>query len=74
MHLLCGVVPARFIKYVLKTQLNSLCRRAARLILPDLSLSTPTKLKAIEIIPSQEQFMYNTDVLVSKVHMGLTPQ
>ena len=59
---------------VLIQKLNSLYRRSANLILPDCSLSTSAKLKAIEILPLQEQFMYNTAVLMFEVHMGLTPQ
>ena len=43
----------------LKT-LNSLHRRAAKLILPHHSLSTTAKLKNLDILPLQEQFVYNT--------------
>ena len=71
MHLPCGVVPVRFIY---KKKLNSLHRRAAKLILPDRSLSTSAKLKALEIIPLREQFVYNTAVLMFKMHMGLALQ
>ncbi|WP_419598339.1 reverse transcriptase domain-containing protein [Thiolapillus sp.] len=55
-------------------KLNSLHRRAAKLMLPDRSLSTSAKLKALEILPLREQFVYNTAVLMFKVHMGLAPQ
>ena len=55
------------------TKVDSLHRRAAKLILPDRSLSTPAKLKA-EILPLREQFVNNTAVLMFKVHMGLAPQ
>ena len=49
-------------------KLNSLHRRAAKLILPDRSLST------LDILPLREQFVYNTAVPLFKVHMGLAPQ
>ena len=56
-------------------KLNSLYRRAAKLILLEQSLSTTAKLKKkLDILPLQKQFMYNTAVLVFKVHMGLTPR
>ena len=58
----------------LKKKLNSLHRRAAKLILPDRSLSTSAKLKALEILLLREQFVYNTAVLKFKVHIGLAPQ
>ena len=32
------------------------------------------KLKALEILPLQEQFMHKTGVLMFKVHMGLAPK
>ena len=73
MHLPCGVVPVRFI-YIKKKLLNSLDRRAAKLILPDRSLSTSAKLKASKILPLREQFVYITAVLMFKVHVGLAPQ
>ena len=57
----------------LKT-LNSLYRRAVKLILPEQSLSTTAKLRKLDILPLQKQFMYNTAVLMFKVHMGLTPR
>ena len=48
-------------------KLNSLHRRAAKLILPDHSLSTTAKLKKLDILPLQEQFVYNTAVLMFKI-------
>ena len=55
-----------------KTQLPPQTR--AKLILPDHSLSTRAKRKKLGILPLQEQFMYNTAVLMFKVHMGWAPQ
>ena len=55
-------------------KLNSLHRRAAKPILPDHSLSTTAKLKKLDILPLQEQFVYKTAVLIFKVHMGWAPQ
>ena len=55
-------------------KLNSLHRRAAKLIFPDHSLSTTAKLKKLDILPLQEQFVYNKAVLMFKVHMGWAPQ
>ena len=72
MHLLCGAMPVRFT--LKKKKINSLHRRAAKLILPDHSLSTTAKLKKLDILPLQEQFVYNTAVLMFKVHMGWAPQ
>ena len=54
-------------------RLSSLHRRAAKLILPDHSLSTTAKLKKLDILPLQEQFVYNTAVLMFTVHMGWVP-
>ena len=71
MHLLCGAMPVRF---TLKKKLNSLHRRAAKLILPDHSLSTTAKLKKLDILPLQERFVCNTAMLMFKVHMGWAPQ
>ena len=55
-------------------KINSLHRRAAKLILPDHSLSTTAKLKKLDILPLQEQFVYNTAMLMFKIHMGWAPQ
>ena len=57
-----------------KKKISSLHRRAARLILPDHSLSTTAKPKKLDILPLQEQFVYNTAVLTFKVHTGWAPQ
>ena len=66
MHLLCGAMPVRF-TLKKKKKINSLHRRAAKLILPDHSLSTTAKLKKLDILPLQEQFVYNTAVLMFKI-------
>ena len=55
-------------------KINSLHRRAAKLILPDYSLSTTAKLKKLDTLPLQEQFVCNTAVLMFKVHTGWAPQ
>ena len=57
-----------------KKKLNSLHRRAAKLILADRSLSTTATLKKVDILPLQEQFVFYTAVLMFKVHMGWEPQ
>jgi len=54
--------------------LNSLHRGATKLILPEHSLSTAAKLKKSDILPLQKQSVYNTAVLMFKVHMGWAPQ
>ena len=50
--------------------LNSLHKRAVQLILPDHSLSTTAKVKKLDILALQEQLVYNTAVLMFKVHTG----
>jgi hypothetical protein len=54
-------------------KLNSLYRRAAKLILPDQSLSTAEKMKKLEILPLNKQFEFNKCVLMYKVHIGQAP-
>ena len=74
MHLLCGAMPVRFtLKKNYNKKINSLHRRTAKLILPDHPLSTTAKLKKLDILPLQEQFVYNTAVLMFKVHMVWAP-
>lgn len=53
--------------------LNSLHRRAIKLIHTDPTLSTELKMKSMDILPLDKQFMYNTAVLMFKVHTGLAP-
>lgn len=54
-------------------KLNSLYRRAAKLILPDQSLSTAEKMKKLKILPLNKQFEFNKCVLMYKVHIGQAP-
>ena len=56
-----------------KKKLNSVYIRAAKLTLPEQSLSTTAKLRKLDNLPLQKQFMYYTAVLMFRVHMGLTP-
>jgi hypothetical protein len=53
--------------------LKSLHRRAAKLILPDPSLSTDEKQRVLNILPIERQFMYNTAVLMFKVRLHKAP-
>ena len=55
-------------------KLNSLHRRAGKLIVPNPYLSTSEKLQAAKIIPLKQQFQLNTAVLVYKVKHGLAPK
>ena len=64
---------AKEIRLQKKTRLNPLYRRAAKLILPNRSLSTTAGL-TLDILPLQEQFMYSTAVLMFKVHSSWAPQ
>ena len=56
-----------------KKKLNFLYRRAAKLILPEQSLSTTAKLRKLDILPPQKQFIHNAAVLMFKVHSGMAP-
>lgn len=53
--------------------LKSMHRRAAKLILPDPSLSTDEKQRALNILPIERQFIYNTAVLMLKMRLHKTP-
>ena len=53
-----------------KKKINSFYRRAAIFILPDHSLSTTAKLQKSDIL----LLLYNTVMLMFKVHMGWAPQ
>ena len=55
-------------------KLNSLHRRAAKIIVPNAFLSTDQKLKSAGILPLTQQFDFNTAVLVYKTRLGLAPQ
>ena len=51
---------------ILFNKLNSLHRRAAKLMITDSSLSTDTKLRYLGILPLKEKLMFNKAVLVFK--------
>jgi hypothetical protein len=53
--------------------LNSLHRRAAKLILSDPSLTTEEKQQELGILPLDKQFLYNTAILMQKVRLNKTP-
>ena len=57
---------------ILFNKLNSLHRRAAKLI-TDSSLSTDTKLRYLGILPLKEKLMLNKAVLVFKAYKNLAP-
>ena len=54
-------------------KLNSLHKRAAKLILPDQSLSTTEKLNKLNIIPLDKQLKFNRCVIMFKIHTGKAP-
>ena len=54
-------------------KLNSLHRRAAKLLLPDKNLSTDEKMKALSILPLQKQLYFNKTVLMFKMNRRMTP-
>ena len=54
-------------------KLNSLHRRAAKLLLSDKNSSTDDKMKAFSIIPLQKQLYFNKAVLMFKVNRRMTP-
>ena len=54
-------------------KLNSLHRRAAKLLLPDKNSSTDEKMKALSILPLQKQLYCNKAVLMFKVNRRMTP-
>ena len=53
--------------------LNSLHRRAAKLIISDSSLSTDTKLRYLGLLPLKEKLMFNEAVSVFKAYKNLAP-
>ena len=59
---------------ILVHRLNSLHRRAAKLMMPDLSLTTDAKLQHLELLPLREKLMLNEAVLVFKAFRNLAPQ
>lgn len=52
---------------------NSLYRRAAKLILPDPSLSTDDKMRKLNILPLRKQFEYNKSIFMYKITNQLAP-
>ena len=57
----------------LKKQLNSLHRRAVKLILPDLFLSAEQKMSALGILNLLQQLAYNNGVFMHKVLNNNSP-
>ena len=58
---------------ILFNKLNSLHRRAAKLMISDSSLTTNTKLRYLGLLPHKEMFMFNKAVLVFKAYKNLVP-
>ena len=54
--------------------MNSLHRRAAKLILSDPSIPTDEKLKTLKLLPLTKQLKYNKAVVMFEVHSGKTPE
>ena len=54
-------------------KLNSLHRRAAKLLLPEKNTPTDEKLKALSILPLRKQLYINKAVLMFKVNRKMTP-
>ncbi|WP_419626843.1 hypothetical protein, partial [Thiolapillus sp.] len=55
-------------------KLNSLHRRAAKLILSDPSIPTDDKLKTLKLLPLTKQLKYNKAVMMFKVRNGKSPE
>ena len=55
-------------------RLNSLHRRAAKLILPDPSLSTDQKLKKLNILPLHKHLLFNKGVMMFKIRNDTQPK
>ena len=55
-------------------KLNSLHRRAAKLILSDPSKPADDKLKTLKLLPLMKQLKYNKAVMMFKVRNGKTPE
>ena len=55
-------------------KLYSLHRKAAKLMMPDLSLTTDARLQHLGLIPLREKLMLNKAVLVFKAFRNLAPQ
>ena len=54
-------------------RLNSLHRRAAKLMISDSSLTTDTKLRYLGLLPLKEKLMFNKAVIVFKAYKNLAP-
>ena len=59
---------------ILFHKLTSLHRRAAKLMMPDLSLTTDAKLQHLRLLPLREKLMLNKAVLVFSAFQNLAPQ
>ena len=59
---------------ILFHKLKSLHRRFAKLMMPDLSLTTDAKLQHLGLLPLREKLMLNKAVLVFKAFQNLAPQ
>ena len=59
---------------ILLHKVNSLHRRAAKLMMPDLSLTTDAKLQHLRLLPLREKLMLNKAVLVFKACRNSAPQ
>ena len=55
-------------------RLNSLHRRAMKLIIPDTTLTTDEKLKKLGILPLSSHFMFNKSIMMFKVANKSVPQ
>ena len=58
---------------ILFNKLNSLHRRAAKLMISHSSLTTDTKLRYLGLLPLKEKLMFNKAVLVFKSYKNLAP-
>ena len=58
---------------ILKKRLNSLHRRAVKLILPDTTLTTDQKLKEMRIMSLQKQLAYNKGLFMYRVLSNEAP-
>ena len=59
---------------VLKKRLNSLHRRAVKLILPDTTLTTDQKLKEMRIMSLQKQLEYNKGLFMYRLLSNEAPE
>ena len=71
MHLLCGAMPVGFTLKKNSTPSTDEQQNLYYLITP---CQPRQNLKKLDILPLQEQFVYNTAVLMFKIHMGWAPQ